>query len=560
MKTRLLFGAIVPAIFLACGSDDSGATGGGGDDGGVGQDGTVADGAGGDGSAGDGSQGDGGGGDGSQGDGGNPMPGASVVQRNNNPTRDGHFVQPTLTKTAAATMKMDTSLAATFTGNVYASPLYVENGPGGKGAFIIATENNDLMALDETSGAKLWSVNLGTAATQTGAGCGNIAPIGITGTPYIDLSTRTIYVNAAIANAGNIGTHQIHARSLDDGSAKTGWPVDTSTIHAVNGGVAFNPTLQNQRSSLIVVNGDLYVVYGGHAGDCGDYHGWVMVVPTTNPAGTKGYRTPARGCGMWAPGGPSSDGTGIFVSTGNSFGANTFQGGEAVLRVASGAAFSGNATDYFIPSNWLALDNGDVDIGGSGPVVVDVPGANPSALVVALGKSGVMHVLNRANLGGQANGNGTTGEGVVSAQVMGGEIINAAATYKTAMGTYVVMHGHQGAQGVGCPNGTAGDLVAVKIGAASPPTLTVAWCANNLGQGSPIVTTTDGMSNAVVWTAGSESSRKLHGFDGDTGAVIFAGGATTDQMTGLRRFTSPIAVKGRIIVAGDGHVYAFKPM
>ena len=62
----------------------------------------------------------------------------------------------------------------------------------------------------------------------------------------------------------------VHARSLDDGTSRAGWPVDVSTIHAVNGGQAFDPPLQNQRSSIIAVGGDLYVVYGGHFGDCGN--------------------------------------------------------------------------------------------------------------------------------------------------------------------------------------------------------------------------------------------------------------------------------------------------
>ena len=48
----------------------------------------------------------------------------SVLERNKNPSRDGHFIQPTLTKTAAATMMADTAFntAATFTGNVAAAP------------------------------------------------------------------------------------------------------------------------------------------------------------------------------------------------------------------------------------------------------------------------------------------------------------------------------------------------------------------------------------------------------------------------------------------------------
>ena len=86
----------------------------------------------------------------------------------------------------------------------------------------------------------------------------------------------------------------------------------------------------------------------------------------------------------------------------------------------------------------------------------------------------------------------------------------------------------------------------------------MAWCASNGGQGSPIITTTDELgSGALVWTAGAAGTNKLHAWDAVTGAVVFNGGV--DTFAAVRPFTSPIAVKGRIIVAGDNRVYAFRP-
>src|SRR6185369_2848047 len=64
---------------------------------------------------------------------------ASVLQRNKHASHDGHFIQPTLTKARAATMKLDTDFHADFTGAMYASPLYLEDGPGGKGVFFAVT-------------------------------------------------------------------------------------------------------------------------------------------------------------------------------------------------------------------------------------------------------------------------------------------------------------------------------------------------------------------------------------------------------------------------------------
>jgi hypothetical protein len=71
------------------------------------------------------------------------------------------------------------------------------------------------------------------------------------------------------------------------------------------------------------------------------------------------------------------------------------------------------------------------------------------------------------------------------------------------------------------------------------------------------VTSTDGTNNAIVWGIGSESDQRLHGFNGDTGAVVFNGGGANELMAGTRRFNTGIAARGRIYVANDSRVYAF---
>ena len=113
--------------------------------------------------------------------------GASVLERNNSPGRTGVFVQPTLTKARAATMVLDRTFDGTVSGNVFASPLFVDGTPG---VFVIATENNQISVLDENTGRPVWQRTYGTPAGRTGAGCGNISPLGITGTPVIDPAKR----------------------------------------------------------------------------------------------------------------------------------------------------------------------------------------------------------------------------------------------------------------------------------------------------------------------------------------------------------------------------------
>jgi hypothetical protein len=331
-----------------------------------------------------------------------------------------------------------------------------------------------------------------------------------------------------------------------------GWPVDVSSLSYQ--GYRFNTAFQNQRSALLLNGAFLYVPYGGHAGDCGDYRGWVAAVPLDDPSSLTGWATSASNGGIWAPGGLASDGNSVFAATGNTSGAASWMGGEAILRLGPGAAFSGDPADFFSPSNWRKLDDQDADVGGSGPILVDAPGATPSQLVVALGKNGVAYLLDRNNLGGIGTGDGITREGIRSRRVATGSIINAAAAYTAPSGVYVVFHAN--GNGIGCP-GAPGNLVALRIGATAPPTISVAWCADNQGAGSPLVTTPDGSSEPIVWTPGAEASNRLHAYDGESGELLYAGGGPDEQMSSIRHFQTPIEVNGRIFVAADNELYAF---
>ncbi len=193
------------------------------------------------------------------------------------------------------------------------------------------------------------------------------------------------------------------------------------------------------------------------------------------------------------------------------------------------------------------MDANDEDLGGTNPIVFDVTGATPSGLVIGLGKDGKAYVLNRANLGGIS-------AALSEATVSTGTIINAAAEYTTSSGTFVVFKG----TGSGCPSGQSGGLTAIKIGASSPPSVTVAWCGGPTTQDSPAVSMSNAQGqDAIVWVVGSDN--KLHGVDGNTGASVYAGGAATDTMSAVQKFETPIVANGRIFVAANNQVYAFTP-
>jgi hypothetical protein len=522
---------------------------------GAGGAGTGGSGAGGSGAGGAGTGGSGAGGSGAGGStagGGN-----SVLERNNHPSRDGAYVQPTLTKAMVTRMASDTGFQATFTGGMRASPLYLENGPNNKGVFFAATAANNVVALDETTGAMVWTKSVGMAPAASGTTCGDIRPIGIISTPVIDAQARTIFVAGAVGTS-SIMTHQVHALSVDDGSERTGgWPVDVSKV--TSGSVTFSPVPQNQRSALSLVNGIIYVAYGGHNGDCGTYHGWMVAINSANPTTVAGWATSGEGDAIWAAGGMASDGNGVFATTGDNHPRlTTHMDSEEVIRITGMAVADKSNQNLFYPTEWLNMDNTDADFSANSPVYIEVP--DPSGTtrtyVVAITKDGSFYVLNSKNLGGMG------GQVAKLTIATGGAMVvhTVPAAYTTSNGVHVTFTTDSGAQcPTGMPSGTV--VMSVLIPAGATPAPHVVWCASTGKAGaqgesgpgsnlpaSPMITTTDGKSDAMVWFM---NSGKLTAVDGDTGKVLYT---SSDTCTGVKQWTAPIAVKGHIVAGGDGHL------
>jgi hypothetical protein len=462
----------------------------------------------------------------------------NVTQHHNHLSRDGLYIDPAFTTALAAGLTRDEAFDGAITGNVYAQPLYIEGGPQGRPVVIAVTESNDVFALDAIDGSIVWQTNVVPAVPSTALPCGDISPYGITGTPVVDLPSRSLFFDALTRNPVNASVeHLIFSLNVDTGYLNPGWPVNVNS-NVMFGTTNFNSLAQGERGALTVIGTNLYVPYGGISGDCETYNGWVVGVPLNNPSRVMVWATKANKGGIWSVGGVASDGVDPFVATGNTYEASSWGGGEAILHLSPGLALASGTSNYWAPTNWSTLDGEDLDIGGSGPVLVTVPGATPSNLVVALGKDGYAYLLNRTNLGGIS-------VPLAKTKVAGGSIIQAAATYSTTKGTYVVF-------------ANADNLYSFRINPSNPPTITIVWTAAENGTGSPFVTSTDGTNNVVVWGIGSEDDQRLHGFDGDTGTNVFTGGGANELMTGTRRFNTGIVARGRIYVANDNRVYAFK--
>ena len=154
--------------------------------------------------------------------------------------------------------------------------------------------------------------------------------------------------------------------------------------------------------------------------------------------------------------------------------------------------------DYWVPEDWLNLDSLDLDLGSSGPLLVDVPGATPSHLVVALGKDRRMYVLNRDNLGGIS--------APVAVSMVASSTDHSGSRHLSdrSKSTYVAFRANNDGNTV---------LSAFRITATNPPTIASGWNVNRGagGCGSPFVTSTDGTNNMIVWVVGTEDHATARG-------------------------------------------------
>jgi len=508
-----------------------------------------------------GTSGTGTGGSGAAGTGGATSGNASVLERNNHPSRDGHFLQPTLNKAAAAKMALDTAFAATFTGAVMGNPLFFDGGAGGPSIFVVVTTSNDVYAFDEASGAVVWTTNLGTPASKSGVtGCDGSSPLGVISTPVIDANSATLYVAGALGDATGITSHSVWALSLADGKVKSGYPIDVAAA------LQFEAKNHNQRGALSMVGSVVYVPYGGHSGDCVvDMHGRVVAIDTaTSPPTVKGWQTAGQGEAIWAAGGMASAGEGVFAVTGNrltSTGDHTDSEEVVHVRGMGTVDKASGSKDFFFPSDWKAKDQRDFDLGAVNPLLVTLPGSTGPALIVT-SKDGNGFILDSADLGkGPLVSFDVTMQGMNVRSVPTAYVAGSKTFYAIAV---------DGAWS-SCPGGTANGsaLMAFALAPSMPLKPTVAWCAsyqlvpkgNDEGQrwGGPaapglISTTTDGSSEALVWYM--DGGDQLVAVDGATGTTVFR-----DAGTGCatRKWTSPIAVKGRIVVAADGKLCSWSP-
>jgi len=256
-------------------------------------------------------------------------------------------------------------------GDVYASPVVI----GGR--IVVATENNTVYAME--NGAVVWKKHLGSPSPASQRPCGNIDPLGITGTPVYN--NGLIYV--APEFSGSPPYHRVYALKLSTGAVVWWRNIDLPGVDQV---------AMQERGALTVAGGRVWIPFGGLAGDCGDYKGRVVGVRLPSPHSMINFTVPtSREAGIWTPPGPSFGGSYLFVSVGNGAAGlgDPYDKSDSVLKIDTNA----HLYQYFAPSNWADDNAGDLDLGSQGPAIV-------GKWVFIAGKRGVAYVLDRYHLGG----------------------------------------------------------------------------------------------------------------------------------------------------------------
>jgi len=287
----------------------------------------------------------------------------------------GHdFARTGVASNTAPAGALSVSWRMQLDGAVYGQPLLVGS------TVIAATENDSIYALDQATGKIIWRTHVGTPVPLASLPCGNIDPLGITGTPVYDTDNGLIYAVAEMT-----GYHHV----LIGVSATDGTVQMERDIPAPDG----QPRYDQQRPGLAIEDGRVYVAFGGLYGDCGPYRGSVVGVPVSGSGPLVSYVVPtAREGAVWGTSGPviGPNGT-LYVSVGNGSVTSTkFDGSDSVTALSPAL----KQTGIFAPSSWYHDSQQDLDLGSTQPALL------ASGMLLADGKSGTAYLVNSAHMGG----------------------------------------------------------------------------------------------------------------------------------------------------------------
>lgn len=406
-------------------------------------------------------------------------------------------------------------LSPSLDGDVFAEPLVFGN------IVVSATEGNSIYAIDARTGNLLWNKNYGRPVPSSQLPCGNINPVGITGTPVIDAATGTLYAVTFVWDGSTTGSihYVLEAINLNNSGAEL-WH---RTIAPTDPTYTFDPLIEGQRSALSFASGTVYIPFGGRYGDCGNYRSWTVGAAATGATGaivSYPLQTPNGGGGTWASSGGAMDSSNnLYISTGNTF-CNpgcAFDYGNSVLKLSPNLSL----LDYFAPSNWAALNAGDTDLGSVGPTLIG------NSLLFQVGKEGIGYLLSTSSLGGTNH----------QTPLFSARVCNATADAAFGGVAYSAPYLY-----VPCSD----RLEALLVSSGPTPSFTSAWHGPAGSIGPPIV------AGGFVWSV-DWNGTTLYALSPSNGAQRLAATLPNAPM----HFATPAAGDGQVFVPDWRQIVAF---
>ena len=253
----------------------------------------------------------------------------------------------------------------------------------------VTTSYGKTIAIDPATGARLWEfVPRGVNASP-----GN--PQVTTSTPVIDPDRQYLYSASpdGVIHKLSVATgHQVWSRR-----------------------VMFDPVHEKIASALNISGPYLVVVTGGYDGDIPPYDGHVVTIYRSSGRIAHVWNTEcsnrhriirASSCrytntqgdnAIWGRAGAVIEpgNRRILVATGNGPFNGSINWGDSVLELSPNAS---RLLHNWTPTNELALDNSDTDVGSTSPALL--PTYSGLRMAIQSGKDGILHLLNLARLDG----------------------------------------------------------------------------------------------------------------------------------------------------------------
>jgi outer membrane protein assembly factor BamB len=484
-----------------------------------------------------------------------------VLTYHNDNARTGSNREETdLTVASVSSARFGPLRTIAVSGSVLAQPLMVSGfrmpDDSVHDVLVVATEMNDVYAIDGETYDTLWHVNLGNPQNSADVKCSRVDRLyGVSSTPVVARLGRgraTLYVVASTESADGDFRTVLHALDLSDGSDLH--PPATVDAHVTlqDGSVVkYSSRLQFVRAGLAYHDGGIY--FGATTrcefDDKDKITGWIfryddrLKQTAAFSTITKGASKPPglKLASLWAAGfAPAIDDDGSLVAvTGNgNFHDGGVDWGESVLRLDAGL---GGVADYFTPAAYHQLNNDDLDFGGGGVLLIPVDHAQQAPpLAVAMGKAHVLYLLDRTKLGHVQDGDA----GALQVQALDGEGIWGGPCY------------WRGPQGGRVYYQSRDDVMrAYAVDTGAHPALTeIAHGSEPARLSQPIVSSSGRTAGTgVVWTINNDH---LLAYDAEAlGAPIFD--ARVPPWSFGSAFQTPLQANGRVYVGSTGAVAVF---